>query len=124
MANNKTSSKTSGSTSGRSTNRVKPGMRSEAGGGRRSARGPHNRAGSNRPTQGEFVQKELTGALFHNDQPNRDTSPDYLGSVTVDGRKYWVSAWANESRNGRRYLGMRLRPVEEDAPESDEEVPF
>lgn len=37
---------------------------------------------------------KLKGALFENDRKEKDTHPDYRGSIeTEDGTQYWVSAW-------------------------------
>mgnify|MGYP003674665752 CR=1 FL=1 len=33
------------------------------------------------------------GAIWGNDKKETDTHPDYTGSLDVDGKQYWVSAW-------------------------------
>lgn len=78
---------------------------------------------------GGYQQMELTGALFHNDKPNGPDSPYYLGSVTVEGVKYWVSGWINTAQSGKRYVGLKLRPVDEAAPaptdeQGGDDIPF
>ena len=33
------------------------------------------------------------GAIWKNDDKREDNHPDFKGSLNVDGREYWVSAW-------------------------------
>lgn len=33
------------------------------------------------------------GAIWKNDDKREDNHPDFKGSINVDGREYWVSAW-------------------------------
>jgi hypothetical protein len=33
------------------------------------------------------------GQIWGNDKKEKDTQPDLKGSVNVDGKEYWVSAW-------------------------------
>ena len=36
---------------------------------------------------------ENRGSIWRNDKKASDTHPDFTGSMNVDGRDYWVSAW-------------------------------
>lgn len=54
------------------------------------------------------------GALFVNDRKEKDTHPDYRGSIEADGVEYWVSAWIKEPRGGgKKYISLALTPKEE-----------
>jgi len=33
------------------------------------------------------------GAVWRNEKKEKDTHPDFTGSLNVDGVEYWVSAW-------------------------------
>jgi hypothetical protein len=33
------------------------------------------------------------GSIWKNEKKERDTHPDFTGSLNVDGVEYWVSAW-------------------------------
>lgn len=33
------------------------------------------------------------GQIWPNDRKEKDTHPDFKGSINVDGVEYWVSAW-------------------------------
>lgn len=60
----------------------------------------------------------LRGALFVNDRKEKDTHPDYRGSLEDDtGREFWVSAWIKTSGKGAKYLSLALTPKNDDAPQ-------
>ena len=50
------------------------------------------------------------GAIFRNDRKQKDTDPEYKGSVTVGGIEYWVSVWVNETKDGRKYFSHKYTP--------------
>lgn len=39
------------------------------------------------------MDKTNRGAIWKNDKKEKDTHPDFTGSLNVDGVEYWVSAW-------------------------------
>lgn len=80
------------------------------------------------------------GALFKNDRKEKETQPDYKGSLNVGGTDYWLSAWLKESSGGKKYMSLSVKPKDEQqsapAPaqpatddkgkggEFDDEIPF
>jgi hypothetical protein len=40
------------------------------------------------------------GVLFINDRKEQDNHPDRKGSINVDGKEYWLSAWNKETAKG------------------------
>ena len=64
-------------------------------------------------------QKDMSGVLFKNDR-RRDgkEDPHLQGSCTIDGRRYWLSAWSNTvqrgERQGEKYLALRFRAAAND----------
>ena len=56
----------------------------------------------------EYEQKDMTGSLFENDKAGNDARPDLRGSVTIDGTKYSISAWHNESKAGKKYVSLKV----------------
>ena len=52
------------------------------------------------------------GALFKNLQREKDTHPHYRGDITIDGRKYWLSAWIKEGKRGK-FMSLAVKPAEE-----------
>lgn len=55
------------------------------------------------------------GVLFRN--KDKDDAhprwPDYQGSINVGGVEYWLSAWLKESREGKKFLSLQVKPKEE-----------
>lgn len=80
-----------------------------------------------------FTQKDNSGALFKNDRKEKDTQADYKGTAKIDGVEYWLNAWINESRDGKKYMSLLFNPKEErrepkpkvvGGTDYDDEIPF
>jgi hypothetical protein len=48
-----------------------------------------------------------SGLLARNDKQGNDSRPDYRGSINVDGREYWLSAWIKTGRDGTKLAGQK-----------------
>jgi uncharacterized protein (DUF736 family) len=49
------------------------------------------------------------GVLFRNDNKQTEKHPDYTGSWTdANGVEYWLNAWINESKAGKKYMKVKL----------------
>jgi hypothetical protein len=51
-----------------------------------------------------------SGILFKNLKPQDDKSPHYTGNLIVDGKKYWLSAWVKEAKNGKKFMTLAVKP--------------
>jgi hypothetical protein len=63
---------------------------------------------------------ENSGLLAKNDKQGNESRPDYRGSINVDGREYWLSAWIKTGRDGtklagQRYMSLSVKPKDEQA---------
>lgn len=54
----------------------------------------------------------MTGILRRNDKKKSEKSPEFTGNITINGVKYWQSAWVKESKDGRKYFSQSFTPVE------------
>jgi uncharacterized protein (DUF736 family) len=63
------------------------------------------------------------GALFKNEGKESDSHPDYQGNINVGGKEFWLSAWIKESKAGKKYMSLSVKPKEaRDMP--DDDAPF
>jgi uncharacterized protein (DUF736 family) len=53
------------------------------------------------------------GSLFINDRKEKDTQPDYTGTINVDGRDLRLSGWKRESKQGKKYLSLSVSEPQE-----------
>jgi len=59
--------------------------------------------------------KTNRGAIWKNEKKEKDTHPDFTGSLNVDGREYWVSAWKRKegAPPNSPALSFSVKPKEE-----------
>jgi hypothetical protein len=57
------------------------------------------------------------GSIWKNDKKEKDTNPDFTGSLNVDGREYWVSAWKRKDGAGPKSpaLSFSVKPKDGEA---------
>ncbi len=49
-----------------------------------------------------------SGMLARNKRKEKDTHPEYTGSVTVGGVEYWISAWVKVGGPGSKLEGEKF----------------
>jgi hypothetical protein len=81
-----------------------------------------------------YVQKDGQGSLFKNDRKEKDTHPDYKGSITINGQEMWLSAWIKKGDRGA-FMSLSAQPKEQQPParapaparkpdNMDDDIPF
>jgi len=71
------------------------------------------------------------GAIWGNQKKETERHPDYTGSLNVEGKEYWVSAWKRKPDANPKApaLSFSIKPKEAQAPaddldDLDQEIPF
>lgn len=61
-----------------------------------------------------FEHKPGRGSLWKNDKREKDTQPQYKGTVKdPDGREMWISAWVEEAKSGQKYFSLSVQYKDE-----------
>lgn len=71
-----------------------------------------------------------SGALFKNDRKEKESHPGYTGTVNIEGKEYWISAWVKDGAKGK-FFSLAFKPKDGQrqqapapAPASDFDDPF
>ena len=57
--------------------------------------------------------KEGSGSLFKNNKKTTDNHPDFTGSIMLDGKEHWFSAWVKESPKAGKFFSVSVGKVKE-----------
>jgi uncharacterized protein (DUF736 family) len=81
----------------------------------------------------DYEHKKDRGSLFKNDKKTTPKHPDYRGDINIDGELWWISAWLEETKGGKKYMSLSVQRKDEEraairteAPAADfnEDIPF
>jgi hypothetical protein len=55
------------------------------------------------------------GSLFKNENKDQANPKDrdYSGSINIDGREFWLSAWIKTAKSGKKFMSIAVKPKTE-----------
>ena len=60
----------------------------------------------------KFKNKNGNGSLFVNNYKEKETQPDYKGSIVLqDGTEKQIAGWKKQDKNGKYYLSLSLSDI-------------
>lgn len=64
------------------------------------------------------------GSIWKNEKKEKDTHPDFTGSLNVDGKDYWVSAWKRKEGASDRAPALSFSVKRKDGkPAAEQQAP-
>ena len=51
--------------------------------------------------------------LSRNDRRDKDTSPEFTGTINIEGKEYWLNGWVREKKDGSgKFFSGTAKPKE------------
>lgn len=72
-----------------------------------------------------YEPKEGSGSLFKNDRKVSDNHPDYTGSIMLNGKEHYLSAWVKEGKKGKFFSVSvgKVKEIKTFKPAGSDEMP-
>jgi hypothetical protein len=71
------------------------------------------------------MSKDNSGTIAKNTRKTEERHPDITGSITVDGKDYWLNGWQKtNSQDGTTFYSLSVKPKEARRSQSDADRPF
>ena len=61
----------------------------------------------------DYQTKENSGTLFKNRNKNKDSHPDFNGTVNVKGNEFYISGWTKVNQDGTKRISLSFKPKEQ-----------
>lgn len=61
----------------------------------------------------DYQTKENSGTLFKNRNKNKDSHPDFNGTVNVEGNEFYISGWTKVNQDGTKRISLSFKPKEQ-----------
>lgn len=65
------------------------------------------------------------GAIFKNNKKEKETHPDYRGTINVDGVEKEISLWVKTSQKGEQFFSVSIsEPYKKTETKPESDLPF
>ena len=68
--------------------------------------------------------KDMSGVLFPVENKQSDKHPNLTGNVLIKGEKYYISAWTNTAKSGKKYISLKLNEDQKQPKTDNSDLPF
>ena len=69
--------------------------------------------------------KDMTGVLFPVENKKTDKHPNLSGNIVIKGEKFYLSAWSNVSKAGKKYLKLSVNAEQKQKQQTtNDDLPF
>jgi uncharacterized protein (DUF736 family) len=70
--------------------------------------------------------KDMTGVLFPVENKQSDKHPNLTGNVLIKGEKYYISAWSNVAKSGKKYISLKVNEEtkQDNTLTQSDDIPF
>ena len=71
--------------------------------------------------------KDMTGVLFPVENKQSDKHPNLTGNVLIKGEKYYISAWTNTAKSGKKYISLKINEDQKkqaNTQTENDDIPF
>ena len=71
--------------------------------------------------------KDMTGVLYPVENKQSDKHPNLTGNVLIKGEKYYISAWTNTAKSGKKYISLKINEDQKkqaNKPTENDDIPF
>lgn len=69
-----------------------------------------------------FEQKEGSGALFRNQRKQKESQPDFQGSVKHKGETIKLAGWTRESKSGLKFISLSVDKNQRQEANNDDDI--
>ena len=68
--------------------------------------------------------KDMTGVLFPVENKKTDKHPNLSGSIVINGEKFYLSAWTNIAKSGKKYISLKANAEQKKQEPQNDDIPF
>ena len=69
--------------------------------------------------------KDMTGVLFPVENKKTDKHPNLTGNIVINNEKYYLSAWTNTAKSGKKYISLKANAEQKkESTSQNDDMPF